>query len=129
MTFAEYQIYVPVGIYLLVPALGVAFYIYLRQYVISEVTDRVTLLKLKILFMTYGGLLLLVLTTLFWQWSGMASLGTAYLVLGAPVLMSYFALSMSRKPQLSRCERWIFNASLSYLAVMLITVIGLYAVS
>jgi heme O synthase-like polyprenyltransferase len=36
---------------------------------------------------SYGGWLLAVLTWLFWHWSGMASLGLAYLIFVAPILM------------------------------------------
>jgi len=43
--------------------------------------------ELFMIFATYGGLLLVILTELFWKWSGMASLGTFYLILGAPIVM------------------------------------------
>ena len=38
---------------------------------------------LFLLFVTYGGWLIVLLTKLFWVWSGMATLGIAYLILTA----------------------------------------------
>ncbi|HXB28028.1 MAG TPA: hypothetical protein VNV25_25080 [Gemmatimonadaceae bacterium] len=59
------------------PPIGLAHYLWLRR----RMTDR----RLRWLafwcYFSYGGLLQTVLTALFWYWSGMASLGFAYLVL------------------------------------------------
>jgi hypothetical protein len=58
------------------PPIGLAHYLWLRR----RMTDR----RLRWLafwcYFSYGGLLQTVLTALFWYWSGMASLGFAYLV-------------------------------------------------
>ena len=39
------------------------------------------------IFFIYGGLLMVALTTIFWEWSGMASLGCLFLLVPAPLIM------------------------------------------
>ncbi|WP_210116251.1 hypothetical protein [Hymenobacter fodinae] len=72
---------------------------------------------LLVVMATYGGWLMVALTGMFWQWSGMASLGLLYLLVVAPVLMLVIAIRTARLTQLSRYHRWIFNASVLYLPI------------
>jgi hypothetical protein len=41
------------------------------------------------LFVSYGGLVMILLTGMFWRWSGAASLGFLYLVTAAPLLHGF----------------------------------------
>jgi hypothetical protein len=74
-------------------------------------------LALFAIFATYGGLLLVILTTLFWVWSGAASLGTFYLILGALVVMGIIAWHFHGKQALSLYHRATFNAAMWYYAI------------
>jgi hypothetical protein len=59
------------------------------------------------------------LTELFWYWSGMASLGVAYLMLLAPVVMAILAVMLYRQRRLSRYHFGSFIASVVYPCVVL----------
>lgn len=52
-------------------------------------------------YFSYGGLLQTVLTALFWYWSGMASLGFAYLVLIATPGLPIAGFRLGPRPRLS----------------------------
>jgi len=75
-----------------VPLAGLKLFLSLRERMLEEQIERPPLIPLFIIFATYGGLLVVVLTVLFWRWSGMASLGVFYLVLVAPVAMTVLAI-------------------------------------
>jgi len=45
-----------------------------------------------IIFFVYGGFLMVALTSLFWEWSGMASIGTLFLIAIAPFIMLVLAV-------------------------------------
>ena len=81
----------PLAIYIFLPALGLAAYLVLiwhmrRIGVVSPPT-----LAYFILFFTLGGWCQVLLTAWFWEWSGMASLGTFYLIFIAPFLTALMA--------------------------------------
>ena len=63
-------------------------------------------MELFAVFATYGGLVLVVLTTFFWKWSGMASLGMFYLILGAPIVMGVIAYRQYKTRQKSKYHKW-----------------------
>lgn len=77
-----------------------------------------------IIFATWGSLLVLVLTSFFWYWSGMATLGLAYLVFLAPIVMGVIAVFAYRKRQSSRFHRSAFIASVSYIAIIACVIVG-----
>ncbi len=64
------------------------------------------------------------LTALFWEWSGMASLGFFYLVLVAPFVTAALAWSLHRRRALSGFHRSAFVASVGYSSLMLATILG-----
>ncbi|RYY19449.1 MAG: hypothetical protein EOO04_21985 [Chitinophagaceae bacterium] len=74
-------------------------------------------LELFIIFSTYGGLLLVILTTYFWQWSGMASLGTFYLILGAPIAMGAIAYRTKQAKTMSKYHYWTYISAIFYFAI------------
>jgi hypothetical protein len=77
-----------------------------------------------VLFATVGGWLLVLLTALFWEWSGMASLGIFYLVLVAPFVTAALAWSLHRRRTVSGFHRSAFVASIGYSGLMLVAVLG-----
>jgi len=74
-------------------------------------------LPLFLVFVSYGGWLVVLLTELFWYWSGMASLGVAYLVFIAPVVMLILAYRLSSQRHLSLFHHWAFIASAVYIVL------------
>ena len=73
-----------------VPLAGLKVFLSLRERMLERQIERPPVVPLFIIFATYGGLLVVVLTVLFLRWSGMASLGVFYLVLVAPIAMMLF---------------------------------------
>ena len=74
-------------IHLLIPLTGLLFYLRLIKLIKKENIENPPTVDLFFIFSTYGGLLLVTLTVLFWKWSGLASLETYYFILGAPIVM------------------------------------------
>ena len=64
-------------IHAVVPFAGVALFVELRQKILEADIEEPQTVPLFILFATYGGWIVVILTLLFWYWSGMATLGFA----------------------------------------------------
>ena len=62
---------------------------------------------------------MVVLTALFWQWSGLASLGVAALILVAPFATAGVALSLRKRRALSAFHRSAYLASIFYCCLTL----------
>lgn len=75
-------------IHIVVPILGVVMYFWLLRRMYKQGLKDPPVAGLFIIFLNYGALLVQMLTSLFWYWSGMASLGAFYLVLAAHFLWS-----------------------------------------
>jgi formate-dependent nitrite reductase membrane component NrfD len=87
-------------------------------------------LELSIVSVTYSGLLLVTLTTyFFWPWSGMASLGTFYLIFGAPVAMGIIAFKHRKTKESSMYHRWVYYLALLYFVVAPLVFLTLFNVS
>ena len=66
------------------------------------------------LFSVLGGWLMILLTGLFWYWSGMASIGALFLALISPFVASIFAFVLAGVRSDSVFHRWAFRISLCY---------------
>lgn len=112
-------------IHLLVPLVGLI--IYMRLLTKLRTYNLISSLGIYffVIFLTYGGLLMVLLTSLFWQWSGLASLGMFYLFFPAPVLMAVTAYYNNKLKSVSRYHFLAFRSGLFYFIVfpviMLIT--------
>src|SRR5712671_5289886 len=92
-------------IHLVVPGAGALWYsAIVRRMRDREIKDP-PVISLFIIFATWGGLLVLVLTTFFWYWSGMATLGLAYLIFLAPMVMVVIAVRMYLNRKLSHFHK------------------------
>lgn len=101
-------------IHLTIPAGGLFHFIRLVRRMKREGVPSLPLLSFFVLYATYGGMLLVALTTFFGVWSGMASLGIAYLVFGAPVVLGICAADNYKLQNLSRHHRLAYRASVAY---------------
>jgi hypothetical protein len=115
-------------IHLVVPLIGLFFFFRLKWNMKKEKIQNPPVIELLSIFVTYGGLIMVVLTTLFWQWSGAASLGMFYLVLGAPIVMGAIAYGLYRIKEESKYHKWIYNLALLYYAIAPITILILFAI-
>ena len=106
----------------LVPLLGVIAYVLLcRRMRLAQIPSP-PFFSYFVLFATFGGLLMILLTELFWVWSGLASLGMFYLILVAPFLCAGIAFGLRNRRALSTFHRSAFIASLTYSCVGIVFV-------
>jgi hypothetical protein len=114
-------------IHLIVPAVGLQWFLWLRDDMREEQVENPPIISLFMIFATYGGLLLVILTTFFWYWSGMASLGLAYLLLLAPIVMLIIALCLYPQRKLSCFHKAAFVASACYVGAVVCLIVGVIA--
>jgi hypothetical protein len=92
-------------IYLVTPVLGVTTFLNLRARLMQQGHDTNWQMLLFALFFAYGGLLEILLTVAFWEWSGMASIGVfLLLILTLPAAIAAGAL-LIRYARLSYSQR------------------------
>ena len=103
-----------IGVNLLVPLLGVVAFVLLCRRMRRTHVPSPPFFSYFILFATYGGLLMVCLTSLFWRWSGLASLDMFFLVVLAPFLTTGIALGLRNRRTLSTFHRGAFIASIAY---------------
>jgi hypothetical protein len=82
---------------------------------LAAATPNPPVIAFFVLFVSYGGWLLLLLTALFWYHSGLATIGLAFLLFVAPVMMLLFAIQLYRHRYLSPFHRGAFVACVVYL--------------
>lgn len=104
-------------IHLLIPILGLLTYILLIRKIKKEKISNTPNIDLFLIFATYGGLLLVMLTAIFWEWSGMASLGTFYLIIGGPIVMGTIAYRNFKNKGISKYHMLTYRAGISYFLI------------
>jgi len=109
-----------VGVNLVTPFFGVMAFALLCRWMWRARIQSPPFLSWFILFATFGGWLMVLLTAFFWEWSGMASLGVFYLALVAPFVTAALAWSLHRRRTLSSFHRSAFIASIGYSSVMIL---------
>ena len=116
------KIIAAVGVNILVPLLGVIVFILLCRRMKRTHIQSPPFLYYFILFATYGGWLMVLLTALFWEWSGMASFGMLYLLLVAPVLTGVMFWKLRSKRTLSTFHQCAFLLSGAYTCFVIVAV-------
>jgi hypothetical protein len=114
-------------IYLVTPALGVMTFLNLRARLMQQGLDTNWQVLLFALFFAYGGILEILLTVAFWEWSGMASIGVfLLLILTLPAAIAAAAL-LIRYARLSSSQRIMTWSTAAFPVCMflLITVVKL----
>ncbi len=120
------EILIALIIHLLVPIIGLGLFLRLRNKMTREEITNPPTVELLVIFATYGGLLIVTLTSLFWKWSGLASLGTFYLIIGAPIIMGLIAYRNYKRRYESRYRGWTFNSGLLYYVIAPLTFAALF---
>lgn len=111
------EIIVAVIIHLIIPTIGIFLFLKLIAKMKSDNIIHPPILDFLIIFATYGGLLLVMLTSIFWKWSALASLGTFYLIFGAPILLGFIAYQQFKKRKNSKYHKWAFQTSILYYVI------------
>ena len=119
---------VAILIHILVLSTGVFLFFRLIGKMNRERIVSPPVIDLFFLFVNYGGLLGLVLTILFWNWSGMASIGALYLILGAPIIMCIIAFRQYHKRELSIYHKNTFLLGIYYFIIAPLTFLALFIV-
>lgn len=114
---------IPIFIYILIPLFFLLIYILMGIKMKKELQNKAPLLEWFLVFVNYGGLLLFTLTMLYWVWSGLASVGTFYLIIGAPVVMGIIAYRQRKKRKESVYHRSLFYVALSYFVIAPLVII------
>jgi hypothetical protein len=115
------EIITAIIIHLIIPIVGLLLYILLIRKIKMEKINNPPNVDFFLIFATYGGLLLVMLTTIFWKWSGMASLGTFYLIIGGPIVMGIIAYRNYRNKGLSKYHMLAYKAGLFYFLITPLT--------
>ena len=122
------EIIIALTIHLLLPLIGLFYFIRLRTRMKKEEIQNAPIIELFIIFATYGGLLLVVLTTLLWKWSGMASLGSFYLILVAPIAMGIIAYRHRKTKKDSKYHKWTYLSGILYFIITPLVILILWFV-
>ena len=108
------KIIVGIGINLVVPFLGVVAFILFCGRMWKTKIQSPPFFPYFILFSVFGGWLMILLTALFWEMSGMVSLAFIYLILIAPFATAVVAWCLRRRRALSSFHRGAFIISIGY---------------
>jgi hypothetical protein len=111
------EIIIAVIIHLIIPIVGLFMFLKLATKMKSEIIHP-PILEFFIIFATYGGLILVILTSIFWKWSGLASLGTFYLILAAPILLGIISYQQFKKRRISKFHYLAFQISALYFIIV-----------
>ena len=112
-------------VYILLPAIGLYLFLRIKSIMKAKNISDAPMKSIFILFFTYGGLIQLIYTELFSHWSGMASIGSAYLILVAPILLGIIGYREFNKRNKSVYHKWVYLSSVLYFAICPIVFIGL----
>lgn len=118
MKMETFNLIIDILVFLLffaIPTAGVVFYIRLLRKVRREQVERVPRGSLFLLFAIYGCVVMEVFMGLYWQWSGMASLGLLFLAVFAPVVCGVITLRHRHNTGLSKYHRVVFRMAVGYL--------------
>lgn len=115
-------------IHLIIPLAGLLYFLKIRKQMSLEKIPNPPETELFVVFATYGGLLILILTAFFWKWSGAASLGFLYLILGAPILILIKGKSLYNARETSKYHMWVYNSSIYYFLITPTTFIALFII-
>lgn len=104
-------------IHLFIPLIGIVCYLILKRQMKNEKILDAPNTALLVLFATYGSLLIVLLTSYLWYWSGMASLGVFYLIFIAPLVMGIIAEKYRKIKDFSSFHKWTYNSALLYFII------------
>jgi hypothetical protein len=111
------------GINIALPIVCILAFFYLKHKLTKKLSGDTPHFGLFLLFLAYGGLLWGVLTSLFWRYTEMASLGYAVLFTVAPLSLITYYIRFHKTSQKSKYHSWIIKASIAYPFILFIRIL------
>ncbi len=87
-----------------------------------EETPNAPITQLFWLFGTYGVLTILILTSLIWKWSGMASIGAFATLTIGPIIAGVSAYTVYKNRKLTKYHKLTYWLSIGYVGIVLLTI-------
>ncbi|QNF33196.1 hypothetical protein HUW51_10830 [Adhaeribacter swui] len=110
-------------IHVITPIIGLLGYLFLKKRILKESIENPPLIDLFFIFSIYGGILLIILTELFWKWSGMASLGAFFLTIPGFVIMAIIGYRNYKLRHISMYHKMSYLCGLAYCIIMPLTIL------
>jgi len=120
------EVIIALIIHFIIPLAGLIYFLRLRKQMKKENIQNAPIIELFIIFVTYGGVILVVWTELFWYWSAIASLVTFYLILVAPIVMGIIAYHNRKTKAVSKYHNWTYILGVVYAVIVPIITIMLF---
>ncbi|MBK7221868.1 MAG: hypothetical protein IPH94_11260 [Saprospiraceae bacterium] len=111
-------------IHFAIPVFGIFIFIKLLIKMKKEAIPDAPVVQLFLLFGNYGVLLILILTSVMWKWSGMASIGAFGTVTIGPILAGICAFSVYKNRKLTRYHKLTYKLSIGYLGFVLLLILS-----
>jgi hypothetical protein len=108
---------------LIIPLIGLIFYLRLIKRMKREEVNNPPSIDYFFIFVNYGGLLMISLTSIFWVWSGLASIGIFYLMTIGAILMVIIVIRNSKSRQLSKYHKWARKLGMLYFIITPLTLL------
>lgn len=116
---SPYERMIALFIHVVLPILGIICYIFILTRIKRENVKNPPNIALFLVFLNYGMFLLLILTALFWYWSGMATLGLLFVLFISPLIMLGIAIYYFNSQKASKYHKAVFYLALMYLPILL----------
>lgn len=113
----ENEMLIPILIYLALPFSGLLLFALLVLKMYNEKIRNKPIAELFVVFLSYGGLIVFILTTLFWYWSVLALIGLLYLAFIAPILHLIIIIYLRKELKTSVFHKWIYRSLLLYFII------------
>jgi FtsH-binding integral membrane protein len=110
-------------IHVITPIIGLLGFLFLKKKILKESIENPPLIDLFFIFSIYGGILLIILTELFWKWSGMASLGAFFLTIPGFVIMAIIGYRNYKFRHVSIYHKISYLCGLAYCIIMPLTIL------
>ncbi len=105
---------IPILIYLALPFSGLILFALLVLKMYNEKISNKPIAELFVVFLSYGGIIVFMLTTLFWYWSVLALIGLLYLAFIAPILHVIICIYLRKEIKSSLFHKRIYQSLLLY---------------
>jgi len=119
---------IPIFIYFVIPIIGLIFYIKLCIEMHKEI-KLPPYIGLFLIFLIYGDMLQIIFTALFWKWSGLASIGTLFLILIAPILLPCTGLLYQKQKDSSIYHKCVYILSVNYIFIFIGIMVYMFLLS
>lgn len=113
----ESELLIPTLIYLALPISGLFLFGLLVLKMYNQKISNKPIAELFIVFLSYGGLLIFLLSFLFWHWSTLALIRLLYLVFIAPILHIIIIIYLRKEVKNSVFHKWIYRCLISYFII------------